>query len=38
MDVERMLIFFLTTFPLADFKNNGEEVPPMELVDVYQVV
>ena len=29
---------FFTNFLFIDFKNNGEEVPPMELVDVYQVV
>ena len=30
---------FLASFGLfTDFKSNGEEVAPMELVDVYQVI
>ena len=38
MDVGRMLVcsWQLPTYP--DFKNNGEEVAYMKLVDVYQVV
>jgi len=34
--MEDMRGIFLAQGP--DFKNNGEEVPPMELVDVYQVL